>query len=318
MRLFLGFLFIVACGNPKSSKGGDDPSNDADADRDGVTSADGDCDDEDPNISPTATDLVGDDIDQNCDGVDGIDVDRDGVASSASGGTDCADTDATVSPNVSEIPYDGIDNDCSNGDITDVDGDGVAGGASGTDCDDGNASVFPGAADEPYDGVDADCSGNDDYDADADGVPVWDDCDDENPALFPGAAVLEPTVCTVDADGDGYGDMEIGGSDCDDTDGARWEVGPSGNYYGTAVRRAGGWSFDWSCVVSGLTWSCTIGDPGDDGTFDERGIVNSYTRAGDTGARGSGKLCGGVFELGLSWTHGDPGDGLDWVGYVAR
>jgi hypothetical protein len=45
---------------------------------------------------------VGDGVDQNCDGVDGVDADADGTPSSASGGTDCNDADATVFPGASE------------------------------------------------------------------------------------------------------------------------------------------------------------------------------------------------------------------------
>jgi hypothetical protein len=42
-----------------------------DGDGDGYTRCGGDCDDEDPIRYPTAVDEIGDDIDQNCDGVDG-------------------------------------------------------------------------------------------------------------------------------------------------------------------------------------------------------------------------------------------------------
>ena len=42
-------------------------------------------------MSPSATDIVGDKIDQECDGVDGTDTDGDGFASLASGGDDCDD-----------------------------------------------------------------------------------------------------------------------------------------------------------------------------------------------------------------------------------
>ncbi|MBX2797904.1 MAG: hypothetical protein KTR31_09555 [Myxococcales bacterium] len=69
-----------------------------DVDGDGFTPDEGDCDDADPNLSPTATDIVGDDIDQNCDGIDGTDVDADGYASLASGGDDCDDHDPEVYP----------------------------------------------------------------------------------------------------------------------------------------------------------------------------------------------------------------------------
>ena len=70
----------------------------SDVDGDGITEEDGDCDDSNPNISPSATDLVGDDIDQNCDGIDGIDSDGDGYPSEVSGGEDCDDTDADIYP----------------------------------------------------------------------------------------------------------------------------------------------------------------------------------------------------------------------------
>ena len=49
-----------------------------------------DCDDAFATVNPTASDVVGDARDQNCDGVDGTDSDGDGYASLASGGADCA------------------------------------------------------------------------------------------------------------------------------------------------------------------------------------------------------------------------------------
>ena len=57
-----------------------------DDDGDGYSEADGDCDDSNAAINPGATDVVGDDTDQNCDDVDGTDGDGDGYASEASGG----------------------------------------------------------------------------------------------------------------------------------------------------------------------------------------------------------------------------------------
>ncbi len=65
---------------------GDTDTSSSDEDGDGYTVAEGDCDDGNAAINPAATDLVGDDIDQNCDGVDGTDDDQDGFASEASGG----------------------------------------------------------------------------------------------------------------------------------------------------------------------------------------------------------------------------------------
>jgi MYXO-CTERM domain-containing protein len=49
-----------------------------DADGDGYTIAEGDCDDTDPTVNPGADDDTGDDIDQDCDGVDGVAIDTNG------------------------------------------------------------------------------------------------------------------------------------------------------------------------------------------------------------------------------------------------
>jgi hypothetical protein len=117
-----------------------------DDDGDGYSEAEGDCDDGDPNISPTANDVVGDGIDQNCDGIDGTDLDGDGFASEASGGTDCNDEEETVFPGNLEDCRSELDHDCS-GSATDAgndfDGDGLIDKYcdNGTDCDDGDANV---------------------------------------------------------------------------------------------------------------------------------------------------------------------------------
>jgi len=92
--------------------GGDDGTPTDDADGDGVTASDGDCDDSDPSISPELADSTVDGTDQDCDGVDGPDGDGDGVADAAAGGTDCDDTDPTVFPGAEDTPGDGVDQDC--------------------------------------------------------------------------------------------------------------------------------------------------------------------------------------------------------------
>ncbi len=150
------------------------------------------------------------------------------------GAEDCDDGDATVYPGAEEL-CDAVDNDCD-GEIdedasdaatwyADVDGDGFGDpGSSVTacdvpsgyldnaeDCDDGDAAVFPGAV-EACNGVDHDCDGAIDEDA-----------------------ALETNTFYVDADGDGYGDIDSTveacaapsgtvelayASDCDDSDAA--------------------------------------------------------------------------------------------------
>ncbi len=55
-----------------------------------------DCDDALAARHPNADDTVGDGIDENCDGADGVDADGDGRASIASGGNDCNDADPAV------------------------------------------------------------------------------------------------------------------------------------------------------------------------------------------------------------------------------
>lgn len=139
-----------------------------DADGDGHTAAEGDCDDADPTVHPGATDRVGDGVDQDCDGIDGTDSDGDGLASLASGGEDCDDADPDVGR--ATVWY--------------VDGDGDGHGAAGRagaltcepppgmvstagDCDDADAEVRP-DAEEVCNGRDDDC----DDDVDEDSCPV--------------------------------------------------------------------------------------------------------------------------------------------------
>ena len=137
----------------------------ADADADGVTLCDGDCDDLEPLAFPGNTEVC-DALDNDCDGVvdNGFaDGDLDGVAACAG---DCDDTDPTVFPGADEL-CNGIDDDCNG--LDDAGAPGVGGQEVDSDtdgfficegdCDDGDGAIFPGAVDVCDDGLDNDCDG---------------------------------------------------------------------------------------------------------------------------------------------------------------
>ena len=63
-------------------------------------------------------------VDDNCDGVDGVDSDGDNEASIESGGLDCNDSEATIHPGATDNVGDSRDSNCDGHDGTDLDGDG--------------------------------------------------------------------------------------------------------------------------------------------------------------------------------------------------
>jgi len=73
------------------------------------------CNDNDSSINPGATEIPGDGIDQDCDGVDAAlpDNDNDGYTSDV----DCNENDSSINPGAEEVANDGIDQDCDGSDL---------------------------------------------------------------------------------------------------------------------------------------------------------------------------------------------------------
>ncbi len=241
---FLGLVFDYGVDELTVSGGSDDFGVDDiilsalgldDADGDGYTEADGDCDDHDAEANPDAEEVWYDGVDSDCDGASDYDVDGDGHDSSSYGGYDCDDTDSGTSPDAEEVWYDGIDSDCDGWSDYDADGDGVdldPDDPDSGDCDDSDADINPDAEEVWYDGVDSDCDGASDYDADGDGYDsgsggagsLVEDCDDSSADIGPDAEEVWydgvdqdcDGVSDYDADGDGYDAEAWGGEDCND------------------------------------------------------------------------------------------------------
>ncbi len=134
-----------------------------------------DCDDTDPAINSDAMEIIGNDIDENCDGIAEIDSDGDGYTTL----TDCDDTNPNVNVDAVEIIYDGLDNDCDPNTLDDdLDQDGFI---LAEDCDDTDAEIHPGVSEVIGNDIDENCDGITESDNDGDGVGSLHDCDDNNP-----------------------------------------------------------------------------------------------------------------------------------------
>ena len=152
----------------------------------GYVANDQDCDDGDGAIKPSATELVGDEVDSDCDGTELClpDADDDGYTADLEGG----DGDTVLSE----------DADCQDA------GEAPAGTPDG-DCDDAEPRAFPGN-EEVCDGVDNDCDGVVDPHDSADAVTWYADADGDGY----GDSSRATTSCDPDE-----GSSLVGG-DCDD------------------------------------------------------------------------------------------------------
>ncbi len=175
-----------------------------DADNDGFSPCDGDCDDDDDDVHPDAVETPGDGVDSNCDGSDGEDGDGDGHGSPESGGDDCDDSDGDVHPGATETAN-GQDDDCdevvdeetelSDDDNDgfcegyDLDGDDVlecSDGSTPGDCDDTDNDINPDITESCYDSLDNNCDGLVDGEDEEACPDVGDDDDDDDDSSPPG------------------------------------------------------------------------------------------------------------------------------------
>jgi hypothetical protein len=220
-----------------------------DQDEDGICTSEGDCLDLNADAYPGATEVLGDGIDQDCDGrelcladpdldgfVDGVstvlsedtDCEDPGEAPATTPSGDCDPDSGSVYPGAKEVVADGVDQDCDGGDLcyADQDDDGFADTrttipSTDLDCEDSGEAT----ATQP----DGDCTDdNPEIHPDADEIcDGWDnDCDgtiDVN--------AVDQGTWYPDVDQDGFGDALApfqdcfapfayieDGSDCDDAD----------------------------------------------------------------------------------------------------
>ena len=198
-----------------------------DVDGDGFFDCADDCDDDNSDTYPGATEICDGELNDCTDSLpmDEFDLDGDGMMPCAG---DCDDGDPETYFGAPEL-CDGIDNSCGKGlkfEETDNDGDGVMPCAG--DCDPDDPTVYAGA-EEVCDGIDNDCDGlpgGEEVDVDADGFMICEgDCDDALETVYPGAdegcdgldSNCDGEAAPDEVDEDDDGSMLCEG-DCDDAD----------------------------------------------------------------------------------------------------
>jgi large repetitive protein len=235
-----------------------------------------DCDDDDIDVNPAATELC-----------NGIDDDCDGAVD---------DADSDVSDASSWYRDDDADGYGQDDAVVEACEQPIGFAAYGGDCDDADTQYNPGATEDDCDDPnDYNCDGSVSYaDSDGDGWAACNECDDGDAAVNPDATEL---CNSVDDDCDGSIDED------DAADAATWYADTDTDGYGDAAtstdacaQPSGHLADDTDCddtdaaVNPGATELCNDVDDDCDGTIDEDDAADAATWYADTDVDGYGDV----------------------------